>query len=161
VKKTDMTDTNDQLLSAGTVADSAPIQIFETLAVVGAAAVLGLSIVDAFALATTAAVIALLSLGGAYLLRRNRVLRNEAEARDARAARYTFPPERADTINSITAPDDLKRAAVALIIGGQHLSRLEISARLSSRIGQTRATEYLPLILQYGDRDVEENFVPR
>jgi hypothetical protein len=156
-----MTDTNDQLLSAGTAADSAPIQIVETLAVVSAAAVLGLGTIDADALAFIAAAVALLSLGAAWVLRRDRVRANEREARDARAARYTFPRERADTINSISAPDDLKKAIAAVLVGCEHLSRLEISARLSARIGQARATDYLPLILQYGDRDAEENLVVR
>lgn len=150
-----MSEINEQLLSAGTSADSGTIQIVETLAVVSAAIVLGCATIDAIGFAIIFAVIAAVSVGGAYMLRRERVLRNEADARDAREARYTFPQERADTIKSITAPDDLKAATLTAIVGGEHLSRLEISARLSARIGQTRAAEYLPLVLQYADRDGE------
>jgi hypothetical protein len=156
-----MSDTYEPLLSAGTSADSVTIQLLETLAVVGAASVLGLAIIEAIGLAIVAVMLALAALGGAYALRRDRVLRNEEAARDARAARYTFPMERTDTIQSITAPDDLKTAAIKTIVGGQHLSRLEITARLSARIGPTRAAEYLPLILQYADRDVEGDAIVR
>lgn len=158
---TTTSETNDQLLSAGTAADSAPIQIFETLAVVSAAALLGLALIGAYVLTLGAGVTALFSLAAAWLLRRERVRANEREARDARAARYTFPKERADTINSISAPDDLKKAIANVLVGCEHLSRLEIAARLSARIGHARATEYLPLILQYGDRDVEGDNIVR
>jgi hypothetical protein len=155
-----MTEINDQLLSSGTAADSGTIQIVETLAVVSAAIVLGCAMIDAVGFAFVFAAIAAVSVASGYMLRRERVLCNETAARDARAARYTFPPERADTIRSIAAPDDLKTAALA-IMGGEHLSRLEISARLSARIGQARASEYLPLVLQYADRDVEGDNVVR
>jgi hypothetical protein len=146
---------DDELLSAGTPAEGAAIQLLETMAAVSAAVAVGLTTVSALGLAVIAAVIALGSLVAAYALRRERVLRNEKDARTARALRYSFPTGREDTINSIAAPDDLRRAVLALV-GGAPMSRIEISSRLSVRVGQARVDEYLALVLQHADRETHE-----
>lgn len=159
VKETMMSEPDDELLSAGTPAESAAIQLLETITAVSAAVVIGFAMVAALELAAGAAVVALVSLGGTYALRRERVLRNEEDARAARAVRYSFPEGREDTINSIAAPDDLKKAVLALV-GGAQMSRLEISSRLSARVGQARADEYLPLVLQHADRHTHDGSFP-
>jgi hypothetical protein len=112
-------------------------------------------IVTAPGLGIGAAVVALLALGGAYALRRERVLRNEEEAREARALRYSFPEGREATMNSIAAPEDVKNAAL-LLVGDMPMTRLEISSKLSARLGQASTTEFLPVILQHADRDMVE-----
>lgn len=155
VQEAMMSEPDDELLSAGTPAESAAIQLLETMAAVSAAVAIGLTAVSAVGLAVGAAVVALGSLGAAFALRRGRVLRNEEDARAARAARYSFPEGRQDTINSIAAPDDLKRAVLTLV-GGAPMSRVEISSRLSVRVGQARVDEYLPLVLQHADRHTDE-----
>lgn len=149
-----MSEPDDELLSAGTPAESAAIQLLETMAAVSAAVAIGLMMVSAVGLAVGAAVVALGSLGATFALRRQRVLRNEESARAARAVRYSFPEGRQDTIQSLAAPDDLKRAVLTLV-GGAQMSRIEISSRLSVRVGQTRADEYLPLVLQNADRHTD------
>lgn len=155
VKLSTMSEPDDELLSAGTPAESAAIQLLETLAAVSAAVAVGLTMVSAVALAVAAAVVAFGSLGATYALRRERVLRNEKDARTARALRYSFPAGREDTINSIAAPDDLKRAILTLV-GGAPMSRIEISSKLSVRVGQARVDEYLSLVLQHADRHTNE-----
>jgi len=60
--------------SAATAADSVAIQLLENVAVVGAASVLGLAILEAIGLAILAGILALAALGGAYALRRDRAL---------------------------------------------------------------------------------------
>jgi hypothetical protein len=150
-----MSEPDDELLSAGTPAESATIQLLETVAAVSAASAAGLTLVSAVGLAIGAAVVALGSLAGTYALRRERVLRNEADARASRALRYSFPAGREDTINSIAAPDDLRRAVLTLI-GGDPMSRIEISSKLSLRVGQARVDEYLQLVLQHADRTTHE-----
>lgn len=142
---------NQELLSAGTPADSAMIQLLETIAVVSAAVTIALAIVASFGFAVLAAGVALFTLGAAYALRHELVERNEQQARDARTALYSFPIEREETIRNIAAPDDLKNAALGLI-GESAMTRLQISNRLSAKVGSQRATEYLSLILQNGDR---------
>jgi len=112
MKMATMSDSDDELLSAGTPAESAAIQLLETLAAVSAAAAVGLTMVSAVGMAVGAAVVALGSLGATYALRRERVLRNEEDARVARALRYSFPAGREDTINSLAAPEDLRRAVL-------------------------------------------------
>lgn len=154
VKEVMMSEPDDELHSAGTPAESAAIQLLETLATVSAAAAIGLTMVSAVGLAIGAAVVALGSLGATYALRRERVLRNEEDARTARALRYSFPEGREDTINSIAAPEDLRRAVLTLV-GGAPLSRIEISSALSVRVGQARVDEYLSLVLQHADRHRE------
>lgn len=151
LKVATMSEPDDELLSAGTPAESAAIQLLETLAAVSAAAAVGLTMVSAVGLAVGAAVVALGSLVAGYALRRERVLRNEEDARAARALRYAFPAGREDTINSIAAPEDLKRAVLTLV-GGAPMSRIEISSKLSVRVGQARVDEYLQLVLQHADR---------
>ena len=146
---------DDELLSAGTPAESAAIQFLETMAAVSAAAAAGLALVSAGGLAIGAAVAALGSLVATYALRRERVLRNEEDARASRALRYSFPAGREDTINSIAAPEDLRRAVLSLV-GGGPMSRLEISSKLSVRVGQARVDEYLSLVLQHADRRTAE-----
>jgi hypothetical protein len=155
VQVTAMSEPDDELLSAGTPAESAAIQLLETLAAVSAAVTAGLVMASEIGLAVGAAVVALASLATAFALRRERVLRNEQAARAARAVRYSFPAGREDTIGSLAAPDDLKKAVLAFV-GGDAMSRIEISSRLSVRVGQSRADEYLPLVLQHADRHMAE-----
>lgn len=150
-----MSEPNDELLSAGTPAESAAIQLLETLAAASAAVAAGLVVASEAGIAVVAAVVALVSLAATYALRRERVLRNEEGARAARAVRYSFPEGREDTISSIAAPDDLKKAVLAFV-GGDAMSRIEISSRLSVRVGQSRVDEYLPLVLQHADRHMAE-----
>jgi hypothetical protein len=142
---------DDELLSAGTPAESAAIQLLETMAAVSAAVAVGLTMVSAVGLAVGAAVVALGSFGATYALRRERVLRNEKDARASHAMRYSFPAGREDTINSFAAPEDLRRAVLTLV-GGAPMSRIEISSKLSVRLGQARVDEYLQLVLQHADR---------
>lgn len=150
-----MSEPEDELLSSGTPAESAAIQLLETLAAVSAAVTAGLVMASEAGLAIAAGVMALASLGAAYAFRRERVLRNEEDARAARAVRYSFPEGREDTISSIAAPEDLKKAVLALV-GGASMSRIEISSRLSVRVGKARADEYLSLVLQHADRHTHE-----
>ena len=155
VQVTTMSGPDDELLSAGTPAESAAIQLLETLAAVSAAVAAGLVMASEVGLAVGAAVVALASLGAAYTLRRERVFRNEEDARVARAVRYSFPEGREDTIGSIAAPEDLKKAVLALV-GSASMSRIEIASRLSVRVGQSRPDEYLSLVLQHADRHIDE-----
>jgi hypothetical protein len=139
----------DKLLSAGTPADSPGIQLLETVAVVGAALTIG-SIILLSWMAVVAVVLTAAAGYGAHWLRRKRLLRNEEEAR---AARYAYPEGREETIRGLVMPEDLKSATLGLI-GQPRMSRLEIAARLSARVGETRANEYLPLILLQADRSM-------
>jgi hypothetical protein len=140
----------DKLLSAGTPADSPGIQLLETLAVVGAALTIGSMVLLSW-MAVGAVLLTAAAVFAAYRLRRKRLLRNEEEAR---AARYAYPEGRKETINGLAVPEDLKSAVLSLI-GQPRMSRLDIAAQLSARVGETRANEYLPLILQQADRSVE------
>ena len=151
VKETIISEPNDELLSAGTPAESAPIQLLETIAAVSAAVAAGFAIVSAVGLAIVAGLVSLGSLITTWFLRSERVRRNEKDARAARAVRYSFPEGREDTIHSIEAPADLKGAVLSLVGAGE-MSRTEISSRLSARVGQARVDQYLPLVLQHADR---------
>jgi hypothetical protein len=154
VKETTMSEPdNDTLLSAGTPADTKGIQFLETIAIVSAPALITLLLLGRpYGWAVVAAGAAFpISLLFAYLLRYDRVLRNEQDARDAREVRYAFPPERGATLNTIDAPPDFRDAAMTLVGDGKW-SHLEIVEKLSVRVGRTRANEYLPLVLQHADR---------
>jgi hypothetical protein len=144
---------DERLLSAGTAADSATIQLLETIAVVGAAAAAGLGLTSAGIvppLVLFAA--ALLAIAAAFALRRERVLRNENAARSERRTIYYFPKERMETIDNMSAPPDVKNATLLLV--GHGKPRLEILRDLTARLGETRATEFLPAILQQADKHV-------
>ncbi|MDP9193317.1 MAG: hypothetical protein M3P06_16590 [Acidobacteriota bacterium] len=151
VNETIISEPDDELLSAGTPAESAAIQLLETMAAVSAAVAAGLTVVSAVGLAIVTGMVALGSLVTTWFLRRERVCRNEEDARSARAVRYSFPEGREDTIQTIETPADLKGAVLSLVGAGQ-MSRTEISSRLSARVGQARVDQYLSLVLQHADR---------
>jgi len=153
---------DDKLHSAGTPADSAWIQLGETLAVVAGAAGVGAFALGAWTIGTVAVLIAGIAGWLAYRSRRKRVILNETELRtkaeetrikeeEIRRERYAYPYERQQTIKQIALPVDVEEAALKLV-GGPGLSRFEVAERLTIHVGRERANQYLPVILQQGDR---------
>lgn len=139
---------SNDLLTAGVPTDGALIQLLETLFVAGGATAIGGLIVSSWPITIGAAVIAFLSCASAFVLRLENIERNES---DARFVCYDYPSGREDTIKGLVMPDDVKSAALSLV-GQPASTRLEIKAKLQHRLGEERANEFLPVILQQADR---------
>lgn len=150
-----MNEMNDVLYSAGKPADSGGIQLVEMVGVVAGAMAAALALMPAVAPAVILGAVAVLALGAAFTLRVESVEKNEQSERDARAARHTLPYHRLITLKNVGAPEDLQEAASDLV-GAPGMSRAELRARLSVRVGDARANEYLPLLLKYADCSTEE-----
>lgn len=141
----------DKLISAGTPSDSASIQFLETLSVAGLAGIVGGAWLFSWPIAMLALSLASGATAGVLHARTKRIRENEIEAR---YARYQFFKDREQTVDLLPAPDDVKKA-IKEMVTEKSLTRFEVATKLKIRIGEARANQFLPVVLQQADRTLE------